>query len=127
MKKLLFLIVFSAVLFNSGCFVWITSEDMLMKKKDFKLLEKNSRRLIISEELYILNKKNWNKREIYEYVFTPLTNTQFLGVIGAYQGIKDFNLIKFSKKGRQIKEVQKVIDKQLKKLKEDIEKKNEVK
>ena len=123
MKKLLFITLLVSLVFNSGCLVWMTSEEMLMKKKDFKVLEENSRRLIVSEELYILSKQKWTKRDVYEYSLTPSTNTQFLGVIGAYKGLVQTELIKFSKKGRQIKEVQKVIDEQLKKLKEEIKKK----
>lgn len=124
MKKGLILVLISLI-FNSGCLVWLTSDEMIIKKKDFKVLEKHSRRLIQSEELYLITKKNWSRKDVYKYSLTPQTNTQYLGVIGAYQGLHGTELIEFSKKGRNIKEIQKIIDEHLKKLKNKKKKKEE--
>ena len=125
MKRFLFLILLLSIIINPGCLVWLSGNEMVMKKKDFKVLEQNSRRLIISEELYLLSKKEWSKKEIYKYSLTPETNTQFLGVIGAYKGLYSVELILFTKEGRQIKEVQSKIDEQLLKLKKETIKKGE--
>jgi hypothetical protein len=117
MKYLLFLFIFL-----NGCIAIVNSDETIIKKSHLDLIEENSRRLISSEERFIMEKIEWNKKDLISYSLSKDTNTQFLELIGTYKELEGKDLYLFAREGRIITDINNKLLKELEKLKDKKEK-----
>ena len=96
MKYLLLLLVLA------GC---VHSDEMVIKKKHFDVLNKNIRDLIREEESLLLKKEKWTSSDFSRYLLSSNRNNGILAVIGSWKKYQGDKLKDFIKKYRRSKEV----------------------
>ena len=97
MKYLLILLVLFA-----GC---VGSDEMVIKKKHFDILNKNVRDLIREEESLLLKKESFTPAEFSKYLMASNRNNGILAVIGSWKKYSGKKLDGFIKMHRRSKEV----------------------